>query len=137
MQLCENFLNNCAIDRKFALYFQEKEEIHQLNDTDNKAASGQGKNNVAETDEDIVSVRETSTFPEQEILSEDEIKPMTFLQFALFVFISLLLAVVSTFVWCHVTRSTACPSMNYIYVRLRYWYYFYFKTVSNPGDSYY
>jgi len=63
-------------------------------------------------------------------LQEDEEQPVQLIssfQFVFIFFISVILAIVCTAVWCHVTDAQICPSYEYFYMNARYWYYYYFE----------
>ena len=84
-------------------------------------------------------IKKHVTFSEDTIDNEKtiDVKLITPLQFFVVCVISIIISVVATAVWCHLTDAPYCPSYDYLYIHGRYWYYYFFKTPDAVNSSFF
>ena len=72
-------------------------------------------------------IKKHVTFSEDTIDNEKtlDVKLITPFQFFVVCIISIIISVLGTAVWCHLTNAPYCPSYDYLYIHGRYWYYYF------------
>lgn len=84
-------------------------------------------------------IKKHVTFSKDTIDNEKtpNVKLITPLQFFVVCIISIIISVLATAVWCHLTDAPYCPSYDYLHIHGRYWYYYFFKTPDAVNSSFF